>query len=519
MMLERCSGILLPISALPGRYGIGDFGKSAYQFVDFLAGAGQTLWQVLPLVPLGYGNSPYQSISVFAGNPLFIDLEEFIANGWLAKEELQTLMMLNNPRKVSYEFVNRERIKILEKIYKTFQKQGQSSEDEQNFLMFQNENEKWLHDYVLFLILKEKFQNKAWNKWPRKYKFRSKKALRDFSKKYSDQIQYHCFVQYLFDKQWKALKSYANKKGIRIFGDIPIYVAMDSADAWSKRELFQFTRYGKAKRVAGCPPDYFSKNGQLWGNILYDWSVLEHTNYQWWILRLRHSFRIFDLVRLDHFIGFSSYWSIPAGDMTAVYGRWEKGPGMKLFACVQKKLGQRDIVAEDLGILTDEVRKLLRDSKFPGMKVLQFAFDSYDSDYLPHKYPENCFAYTGTHDNDTLAGWLSKLSEQSRQNVASYVKQYLNEYSEQNSLPEQLIRAGLKSSANGVVIPMQDYLGVGTEGRFNTPSTVGDNWSWRVENEQLTKELMQYIGELTFRYQRENGRVNKIGERTTETPT
>ncbi|MDR1835684.1 MAG: 4-alpha-glucanotransferase [Fusobacteriaceae bacterium] len=504
-MTERCGGILLHISALPGDYGIGDLGEKAYQFVDFLARAGQKIWQILPLAPPGFGNSPYQSVSVFAGNPLFIDLVEFTRKGWITEADLGKLKIENRGDKVLYDAIAADRTEILDKIYAAFlekEKNGEEVTTINNFRTFQEENAFWLKDYALFMTLKEKFSGKSWDRWPRRYKFKGKSALRETLRENADRIRRHAFIQFVFYRQWQALKAYANEKNIRIFGDLPIYVSTDSADAWGNRSLFQFTKYGKAKRVAGCPPDYFSKTGQLWGNILYDWKAIRERRYAWWLARLSHSFRIYDLIRLDHFIGFSAYWSIPAGDPTAMYGRWEKGPGMSLFGLARKKLGSLPIVAEDLGVLSEQVRKLLRDTGFPGMKILQFAFDSPDSEYLPHRIPEKAFAYTGTHDNNTLEGWLAEAPEHVKNYAADYVRGWLNEGGTTAPLREQMICALMKSAAEAVVIPLQDYLGTGAEGRFNIPSTVGDNWSWRVEEEKLDNKLAEYIRGITLKYQR-----------------
>ncbi|MDR1832701.1 MAG: 4-alpha-glucanotransferase [Fusobacteriaceae bacterium] len=502
-MTERCGGILLHISALPGKYGIGDLGTSAFRFVDFLAGAGQKIWQILPLVPAGFGNSPYQSVSVFAGNPLFIDLEEFLRAGNITAGDLEPLVAQNDDERVRYEAIAALREELLRKIYDARFRGGENAEEDEALRKFCEKSGKWLREYAIFATLKENFGGRPWYRWPRKYKFKSKGALKAILRDHAGAIRYHCWVQFTFYRQWAALKAHAARKGVRILGDLPIYVSTDSADAWGNRELFQFTRYGKAKRVAGCPPDYFSKTGQLWGNILYDWEAIRERRYRWWIERLRHSFGIYDIARLDHFIGFSSYWSIPAGDATAVNGRWERGPGMRLFGKVRKDLGSVDIVAEDLGALSAGVRKLLRDTGFPGMKILQFAFDSYDSDYLPHKYPEEAFAYTGTHDNNTLAGWLSGLPDNIADYARSYTDNFLGAEGDGFSATDKMILAVLKSKAGAAVIPMQDYLGTGADGRFNTPSTVGPgNWSWRVAAASLTEALMTHIRRMTEKFQR-----------------
>ncbi|MDR3258482.1 MAG: 4-alpha-glucanotransferase [Fusobacteriaceae bacterium] len=501
-MIERSSGILLHVSSLPGEYGIGDLGENAYKFVDFLKDCKQKIWQMLPLVPVGYGNSPYQSVSVFAGNPLFIDLAEFVTLGYISEEELGNLKKINNIKKVLYEEVAIEKEKILNKIYSTFSNNNGIIYEKSEFSKFVENNSKWLKEYAVFMVLKKKFNNRSWRYWPRIYKFKSKRAIKNICIDYAERVQYYYFEQYIFYKQFNKLKKYANDNGIKIFGDIPIYVSTDSADAWGNMKLFQFTKFGKPKRVAGCPPDYFSKTGQLWGNILYDWDKMRKQKYTWWINRLKHSFEIYDIVRLDHFIGFDSYWSIPAEDKTAIYGRREKGPGMELFEYAEKKLGKLSIVAEDLGALTESVRNLLKQTKFPGMKILEFAFDSYDSDYLPHKYNENSFAYTGTHDNNTVNGWFSENHENIKNYAIEYINNYTGEYSNDIPMNIKMIMALLKSNARGVIVPVQDYLGIGSEGRMNVPSTVGANWEWRLGIDMIHSGVSENIKNLISKYNR-----------------
>lgn len=501
-MFERSSGILMHISSLPGEYGIGDFGKKAYEFVDFLKKSEQKLWQVLPMGPTGYGDSPYQSFSTYAGNPYFIDIEEFYQLGYLDKDDLDYMREINYNDNLDYEQLYDRKTRVLKKAFEGFRREKREDIIEE-FKKFKGENSWWLDNYSLYMSLKLKFNGKSWQAWPKDYKYRNvKKMLIDEEVKKS--IDYFSFVQYTFYKQWFKLKEYANLNGVKIIGDIPIFVATDSADTWSNSDIFQFDKYKKPKRVAGCPPDYFSKDGQLWGNVLYDWKRLKASGYQWWIKRIEYSFKIYDIVRIDHFRGFEAYWSISAKDKTAVKGHWEKGPGIEFFRALEKRIGKKSIIAEDLGLLTDGVRKLLKRSGFPGMKILEFAFDSDDSDYLPHKYEKNSVAYTGTHDNNTVEGWYSRILPETKFYCDEYLKKYLIEKkcSYWEPINWRFINAIWASKANIAIVQMQDLLGIGEEGRMNEPSTLGKNWKWRIQSHQLTEEMAENLKNVTRKFYR-----------------
>ncbi len=488
----RKSGILLPISSLPSKYGIGTFSKEAYQFVDFLEKAGQKIWQILPLGPTGYGDSPYQSFSTFAGNPYYIDLEELIMDGLLTEQECIEASNQNDDY-VDYEQLFHNRLKLLDKAYANSDIQHQP-----DYQLFIKENEFWLKDYALFTAIKEELNGLSWNLWDKELKFREKKALLLYEKKLEKQIKCCYFEQYYFAKQWKKLKHYANSKKIKIVGDIPIYVAMDSADAWSHPELFQLDKELQPIAVAGCPPDVFAKTGQLWGNPLYRWEYHKKTKYEWWMKRFEHSFGLYDCLRIDHFRGFDAYYAIPYKDETAEFGHWEDGPGYELFKTMKETLGKKDVIAEDLGFLTDAVRKMVKKTGFPGMKVLQFAFDcGGDSDYLPHNYPHNCVVYTGTHDNDTTKHWYQTMSRRDR----AFANRYMDIRTSSQAC-SKMVRLALASVADTAIIPIQDYLELGEEARINTPSTLGGNWKWRVKQEQLTDELAVSISLLCKLYSR-----------------
>ncbi|MBO6260376.1 MAG: 4-alpha-glucanotransferase [Lachnospiraceae bacterium] len=491
----RGSGILLPITSIPSKYGIGCFSKEAYEFVDFLASAGQKYWQVLPMGPTGYGDSPYQSFSTFAGNPYFVDLEEFIEKKWISRKDCESKDWGDDPEKVDYEKVYKNRFKILKKAFL----KSKISEDK-DFIKFTKENKFWLDDYALFMALKENFKGKSFIYWPDEIRKHSKPAIKKYAEdpKYSDELLCYKFIQYYFYKQWFELKDYANEKGIKIIGDIPLYVAYDSADTWSNPELFQLDDNNDPTGVAGCPPDYFSATGQLWGNPLYDWDYHKKSGYAWWISRLKMCFSLYDVVRIDHFRGFESYYNIPYGDPTAEFGHWEKGPGYDFFAAVKKALGKKEIIAEDLGYLTPAVFKLVDKTGFPGMKVLQFAFDcNEENNYLPHNYNKNCVVYTGTHDNDTSIGWYESAGAKDKK----FARDYMGIKSAKN-FNYTLIRHAMMSVADTAIIPMQDYLGLGTNARINTPSTLGGNWCWRMKADAYTKDLAENIKEMAVLYGR-----------------
>lgn len=499
-IMKRESGILLPVSSLPSRYGIGCFSREAYEFVDWLKETGQSYWQILPLGPTSYGDSPYQSFSTFAGNPYFISLEALIEEGVLTEEECEEADFGSRADSIDYAKIYKARFPLLRKAYE----RSRVSEDPE-FCRFREENGWWLKDYALYMAVKARFDQKAWTEWAEDIRLRWNNAMDYYRRELYFDIEFHEYLQYQFFKQWTKLKTYANSKGIRIVGDIPIYVAMDSADAWANPQLFQLDGDNRPVAVAGCPPDGFSATGQLWGNPLYNWEYHRNTGYGWWISRLAHCYRLYDVVRIDHFRGFDEYYSIPADADTAVDGHWEKGPGLSFFQTVTAALGEKEIIAEDLGYVTDSVRQLVRDTGYPGMKVLEFAFDSRDSgcasDYLPHNYPENCVVYTGTHDNETIAGWFKSIHPEER----TLAREYLCDFATSDKrLYLSFISLAMRSQARMCIIPMQDYLGLSNKCRMNTPSTVGKNWKWRLVPDQLTEEVTETIAGMTRRYGRWN---------------
>ncbi len=510
--MNRGAGILLPITSLPSKYGIGCFSKSAYEFVDWLKEAGQCYWQILPLVPTSFGDSPYQSFSTYAGNPYFISLEELIEEGILTEEECGSVDFGGDPKDIDYEKMYLGRYPLLRKAYE----RSKVSENEE-YLKFVEENGWWLKDYALFMAVKERFEGKPWTEWAEDIRLRWGNAMDYYRREQYYEIEFHQYLQYLFHRQWTKLKAYANENGVKIIGDIPIYVAMDSADAWARPELFQLDENNVPVAVAGCPPDGFAADGQLWGNPLYRWDYHESTGYQWWMERLGYSFKMYDVVRIDHFRGFDEYYSIPYGAKTAKTGTWEKGPGIKLFNRMKEVIGEQEVIAEDLGYVTDSVRQLVLDSGFPGMKVLEFAFDSRDtgsaSDYLPHNYTENCVAYTGTHDNETLAGWFGSITKEEMAMAREYL---CDQYTPGKYLHKPMIGLIMRSRARLCVIPMQDYLGYDNSCRMNKPSTVGTNWKWRITREELTRELQEELydtarrfGRLGWQWREERGETER----------
>ncbi len=491
----RASGILLPIASLPSKYGIGTFSKSAYDFIDVLKAAGQKYWQILPLGPTGYGDSPYQSFSTFAGNPYYIDLDSLLEEGLLTVEECESYDFGSNSRYIDYEKIYLSRFKLLRKAYDRC-----DIREQKLFIEFQEKNAFWLKDYVLYMAVKNHFAGVSWTEWDYDIKLREASALQRYQEELANEIQFYEFLQYMFTKQWNKLKDYANQNAIQLFGDIPIYVALDSADTWSHPELFQLDENRNPMAVAGCPPDGFSATGQLWGNPLYNWGYHKETNYKWWIQRIEYNLGIYDMLRVDHFRGFDEYYSIPFGNPTAEYGKWEKGPGYELFHEIHNQLGNVNIVAEDLGFLTQSVLELVKKTGYPGMKVLEFAFDSREeSDYLPHNYNENCLVYTGTHDNETLRGWYETIPFEDRELSKEYMNNFHSNLSE---VHWDFIRLGQQSVAKLCIIPVQDYLGLGHEARINTPSTLGDNWKWRMYEGEITEEIIQKIRKITKLYGR-----------------
>lgn len=493
----RKSGILLPISSIPSEYGIGTFSKEAYEFVDFLKEAGQKLWQILPLGPTGYGDSPYQSFSTFAGNPYYIDLEDLIQAGYLTKAEC-AVCKADNEEYVDYEKIYLSRFDILRKAFDRAFKEKHLKEDAA-YKKFVSENASWLEDYALYMAVKNSFGGVNWTEWEDDIRTRKPEALLAYREKYAEDVEFYRFQQYLFQKQWKALKAYANEQGIEIVGDIPIYVAFDSADTWASPELFQLDEDCIPIAVAGCPPDAFSATGQLWGNPLYDWEYHEKTGFAWWMKRIAYCYELYDIVRIDHFRGFDEYWSIPYGDETAENGKWCKGPGYAIFDTMKKTLGEKKVIAEDLGFLTDSVIELVEKTGYPGMKILQFAFDSREeSDYLPHNYTRNCVVYTGTHDNDTTIGWYTALPKTDK----NFADRYLHLKADEEEVEWEFIRAAIASVSDTAIIPMQDYLGLDESARINIPSTLGNNWKWRMLKNACTKELAERIYKLCKLYGR-----------------
>ncbi len=480
--MREC-GMLLPVASLPSKYGIGAFSKEAYEFIDFLKKAGQHYWQILPLGPTGYGDSPYQSFSAFAGNPYFIDLDELAAEGLITKSECEAVDFGDDPGDIDYEKMYYNRFPLLRKAYMRWKKQGHTADEPKEVL-----GEETVL-YCFYMAVKNYFDGKSWIFWEADIRLRKPDAVKHYGKKLKDEIGFYGFLQMKFEEQWGKLKAYANEQGIRIIGDMPIYVAFDSADSWFHPELFQFNENCEPIAVAGCPPDGFSVTGQLWGNPLYRWEYHRETDYEWWMKRMEYSYCLYDVVRVDHFRGFDEYYSIPAGRKNAVHGTWEKGPGIDIFSRMHKRFGKLDIIAEDLGFLTPSVLKLVKDTGFPGMKVLEFAFDSREeSDYLPHNYTPDCVVYTGTHDNNTIKGWYEDLSPEDRQLSIDYIN---NAKTPDEQIHWDFIRLALASVAKLAVIPVQDYLGLGREARINVPSTLGKNWRWRMLSGVMNDELAQ----------------------------
>ncbi len=486
----RSCGILMHITSLPSPYGIGTFGKEAEKFADWLKEAGQKYWQVLPIGPTGYGDSPYQPFSTFAGNPLLIDLDELVENGYITREMCEAADFGADPSFVDYEKVTRTKMKLLREAFKGFT-------DDVGYTSFMIDERDWLEDYALFTALKEKFGGRPWTEWSEDIKMRVPEAIELYRKELSEEIRFVKFVQYIFFRQWDRFHRYCNKNGIQLIGDIPIYVSPDCADVWAQPELFELDEKRCPKRVAGVPPDYFSATGQLWGNPLYDWEAMKKDNYKWWLKRIGKAGDCFDMLRIDHFRAFDTYYAIPYGHKTAEHGTWEKGPGMELFNAIKNDLGDVNIIAEDLGDIFDSVKALLKDSGFPGMRVLQFGFnpENSDNDHLPHRYPENCVAYTGTHDNATIMQWYRETDDKSRAMAKRYLKPRFLE-----RMNFCFIRNVYASPACLAIIPMQDVMGLGKEGRMNIPSTLGGNWDWRMPTGATTSARADKLRELAETY-------------------
>lgn len=513
-------------SSFSGTPGIGTLGKAAYEFVDWLESAHQSLWQVLPIGPTGYGDSPYASFSTFAGNPLLIDLDDLVEKKWASAEDIAPAEYIKTTGKVDYGSVVWWKMPVLFKCAEFFLKNA-SKKDREAYEAFKNDNSSWLDNYANFTSIKQYYDAEAqkqgisgvaqmWNAfWPEKLAKCDPTAVSKWNAEHVENIEQIKVIQFFFGTQWFAIKNYANKKGIKIIGDIPIFVAADSADVWANQKFFQLDKKGIPLKVAGVPPDYFSATGQLWGNPLYDWAALKKDNYSWWVKRTARMTELVDIVRIDHFRGFEAYWSIPYGDETAVNGEWVKGPDIELFNAIKKSLGELPIIAEDLGLITEGVKKLRDDSGFPGMKILQFAFDPSEAGkdgmvnaFLPHMYPNASVVYTGTHDNDTMQGWLDSASDAAVKIAAEYAfskkmtEAEARAASKDGSLNDALVRCAIASCADMAVIPMQDILDLGAEARMNIPNTTGTNWAWRMDEGSLTKEKAEWLAFVSDLYGR-----------------
>lgn len=483
---DRSAGILMPVSSLPSPYGIGSFGKSAYDFVDNLVAARQKFWQILPLGPTSFGDSPYASFSAFAGNPYFIDLDKLVEEGLLESDYVHSFMWNMEEQYVDYGLIYNSRFQVLRTAFK-----NSSHQNLDEYKTFLKENEYWLEGYCLYSACKNKFEGTSWTDWESEIKFRDEESVQELKEKLKDDIEFYKFVQYKFYEQWNQLKEYANDKEIEIIGDIPLYVAMDSADVWQHTEFFQLDEELNPTKVAGVPPDVFSETGQRWGNPLYDWKKLEAEDFSWWRKRMEHSARLYDVIRIDHFIGMVKYYAIPAEDEDARNGAWEKGPGLKLIQVMNESIGDKKIIAEDLGVQMPEVVKVLEKSGYPGMKVLEFAFDgNRKNDHLPYYWTQNTVAYGGTHDNDTLMGYFTGLQ--------SWELGYVREYMECRNgsiedLVDKIFRTAYASVADLVIFQMQDVLKVGNIGRMNLPSSMGTNWRWRMLQGQFGPEEIEKL--------------------------
>ncbi|MBQ8842970.1 MAG: 4-alpha-glucanotransferase [Ruminiclostridium sp.] len=488
----RSCGVLMHITSLPSPYGIGTFGSEAEAFVDWLKKAGQKYWQVLPVGPTGYGDSPYQSFSTFAGNPLLIDLDELVRSGLIMKAKCQAVDYGADPTFVDFEKVTHTKMKLLREAYEGF-------EEDPGYLAFTRNEADWLEDYALFMALKTENKLVSWTEWDQKIRLREPKTMVEAEERLKKEAGFWKFVQYIFFSQWDRLKSYANKNGIQLIGDIPIYVSPDSADVWANSGLFKMDSNLYPKSVAGVPPDYFSETGQLWGNPLYDWEVMKKEKYSWWIKRIKKASELYDIVRIDHFRAFDTYWAVPYGETTAINGKWEKGPGMDLWNEVKAQLGEVNIIAEDLGDIFDSVKVLLKNSGFPGMRVLQFGFNPEfsDNDHLPHHYPENSVVYTGTHDNSTVIGWYKSANGKAKTMCRRYLKPMPFE-----KLNRAFIRNLYRSNASLAIVPMQDVIGLDDKARMNIPSTLGGNWKWRALKKQITDKDAEFLKELSETYYR-----------------
>jgi len=493
--LKRSSGVLLHVSSLPSNDGIGDFGQEAYRWVDFLDAAGVYYWQILPLNPTGYGNSPYQGLSAFAGNPLFINLDELVILGLLENNDLSHRPRFRT-RQVDFEKVIAWKRPLFEKAYRNFQKNTSSSLSKE-YEDFQKNNVEWLNDFALFMAVREHHDLKSWKEWPRPLRMRHKKALADFEEAHAQEIGLHIFLQFLFARQIAALKDYANKKGVHIIGDIPIFMGYDCADVWAYPKLFDLDKDRHPNAVAGVPPDFFSATGQLWGNPLYRWSAHKKEGYAWWTRRVEETLKTVDLIRLDHFRGFAGYYRIPAGDKTAENGKWVKGPGFSLFDALQDNIGSLPFIAEDLGVITPDVIELRERYHFPGMRLFQFSFwDNADHEFLPHNYPINCVAYTGTHDNDTSVHWYRTLPAREKRFCRSYLGNHTGD------IAREMIQTIWRSNALIAIAPMQDFLRHGGWARMNLPASTEGNWLWRMRPGAHDRKLTEWIKRINITFNR-----------------
>lgn len=501
--MKRYAGVLLSVTSLPSRYGIGCFDQAAYDFVDWLEKAGQRYWQILPLGATSYGgsdDSPYQAYSAFAGNPYMISLEALIEEGVLTRQECDAVDFGSNPAKVDFDKLHENRFALLHKAY-----ERSNISENRAYQRFCRDNAWWLNDYALFMALKRFFREQSFRQWPEDIRMHWGFAVDYYNRELYFDVEFQKYMQFQFDQQWTKLKAYANVKHIQIVGDIPIYVSPDGADVWAHPELFQLDKGNKPTAIAGCPPDAFAIDGQVWGNPLYRWDYHRATGYEWWVSRMWYSLKLYDVVRIDHFRGFDEYFSIPEGAVSAKDGHWEKGPGMELFDTIRHRLGNVNVIAEDLGLLTDGVRKLVRDSGCPNMKVLQFAIDPADTgganDYWPHNYNSNCVVYTGTHDNETVTGWYAGLEPDAKKQIRDYLCNY---HTPDAEMPRVLINLTMTTVAKDCIVPIQDYLGLGNEARMNQPGTVGKNWRWRLVPGQITGELAAELLALVKRTGRAN---------------
>lgn len=520
----RESGILYPISSLPTRYGIGGFSREAFEFIDFLKRAGQGYWQVLPFGPTGFGDSPYQSICSFAGNPYFISLEELISDGLLTWEECDSVDFGSDPERVDYGALYNNRPDVLRIAYGRFVKkldepvperedkteeaphESKEISNGDDFFAFKVKNADWLDDFALYMALKDANDGAAWTEWDEDLRDRNPRVLETARKEYAEDVDFYSFLQYEFQKQWDRVHAYARKNNVKIIGDLPFYAAPDSADTWAARDMFCCGQDGTPTEVAGTPPDAFSETGQLWGNPVYNWKNLKKSGYRWWFERIARNLDFYDVIRIDHFRGFDEYYAVPAGKETAEKGKWKKGPGMDFFVRLKKELGDVSIIAEDLGSQTPGVQKLLRDSGYPGMAVLQYAFDQSESSwYLPYNHKVNSVCYTGTHDNETTRAWIEHTSDHDR----DFARRYINSlYTDYGQFTWDFIREAYRSPAKLCIVPIQDYLVKGDEARLNTPGTQGSNWQWRVLPNYLSDDLCRSIAALSSTY----GRWPKVSE-------